>query len=320
MFGLQDLKPKIAITSTTVECPVIGCSQTVERQRKYFRREERFQCPDHKIYISPSTFEYADETDNLLWQNKTDLDLLESVKMVKRESRMSRDNSEDALTWNIFRFLENTNQLTNFLSHVTNMENRNSELIYWSYSQKEKSAWSELNKARQEFGEHLQRSSEPDLIVLTDKALFFIETKLTATNNVTPSDPNNRKKYLTGGNEWYKHVFASNFKTIAIEAKKYELFRFWLLGSWLAKEMKRDFYLLNIVPTERETDIESRFLPHIQVDNHRQFKRLSWEDIYSYVVKVMPDSSDNQKLAVYFQNKTIGYNRFCDLQKVFLIE
>ena len=79
MLGIQDLKPKITITPTNVECPVKGCCRSVERQRRSFRREERFQCPDHKIYISPSTFEYASEADNLLWQNKADLDLLEAV-------------------------------------------------------------------------------------------------------------------------------------------------------------------------------------------------------------------------------------------------
>ena len=246
--------------------------------------------------------------------------MLEVAKTVKRESRIARDNSEDALTWNTFRCLENTNQLANLLSHVTQTSHSYAELIYWSYSQKAKGAWPELNKARQEFGENLQRSSEPDLIALTDKALFFIEAKLTAPNNTSPSDPNNRKKYLTGGNEWHKQVFVSDFDIVAIQAEKYELFRFWLLGSWLAIEMERDFYLLNVTLSARETNIEAQFTPHIQVDKQRQFKRLSWEGIYSYVTKNVPDSRDKRMLAAYFQNKTIGYNRFGELQKAFLVE
>ncbi len=56
MYGLKDLKEKINITKTTVECPVKDCDVIVERQRKSFKREERFYCPKHKIYISPSTF------------------------------------------------------------------------------------------------------------------------------------------------------------------------------------------------------------------------------------------------------------------------
>ena len=51
----------------------------------------------------------------------------------------------------------------------------------------------------------------------------------------------------------------SDYETIAIKAKKYELFRFWLLGSWIASETGRDFFLINVVLSERETDIEQQF-------------------------------------------------------------
>lgn len=307
MLGIQNLKQKITITQSTVECPVKDCNQKVERQRQSFRREKRFMCPDHKIYISPSTFEYESEKDNLLWQNKADLDLLEDVKTVKRESRIARDNSEDSLTWNLFRYLENANQLTNLLSHVGQSSYSYAELIYWSYSPKMKGVWQDLDRAREEFGENLARSSEPDLIAVTDKSLFFIEAKLTATNNTLPSNQNNRKKYLTGGHEWHKQVFKSDFNAVAIQAKKYELFRFWLLGSWLAKEMDRNFYLLNIVLCERDKDIEEQFIPHVNVDGQRQFKRLSWEGIYRHIADNAPDSRDKQMLVSYFHNKTIGY-------------
>ncbi|NLA40497.1 MAG: hypothetical protein GX874_03665 [Smithella sp.] len=319
MFGIKDLKQIITITQTTVECPVKGCSCIVERQRRSFRREARFLCPEHKIYISPSTFEYNNEKDNLLWQNKTDLNLLEEIKKDKRESRIERDNSEDSLTWNVFRYLENTNQLASLLSHFGHVSYIEADLIYWSYSPKLKGVWQELKTARKEFGENPARGSEPDLIALTDKALYFIEAKLTATNNTSPSDKNNRKKYLTGGNGWYKQVFRSDFDTVAIQAKKYELFRFWLLGSWLAKEMNRNFYLINIVLSERDKDIEERFIPHIiQVDGQRQFKRITWEGIYNYIVEDAPDSRDKQVMVEYFHNKTIGY-KYGILQNAFSV-
>lgn len=320
MYGLRDLKPRIAITKNTVECPVNGCSQIVERQRGLFLREEKFLCPNHKIYISPSTFEHTDKTENLLWNHEDDLVLLNNIFVVKRESRMTRDRSEDALSWNVFRWLEKTNQLGNVLSHIVHAEGVFTDLIYWSYSAKAKGSWQELNKARLEFGETIQRGSEPDLIALTDKSLFFIETKLTASNNVRPSNLNNRKKYITGGNEWHKQVFVSDFDAVAIQGKKYELFRFWLLGSWLAKEMNRDFYLINVVPAEKETDIEARFTSHIRTSENRKFKRVSWEEIYHCVNEIVPDSADRQKFADYVQNKTIGYNHLGELQKAFSLK
>jgi hypothetical protein len=320
MFGVRELKPQIHISQENVECPVIGCNKWVVRQRHSFKREARFRCPEHKIYISPTTFEYGHEEDNLLWTSMADLSLLKAIKKVKRESRISRDNSEDAVTWNVFRYFESTQQLSRFLSSITYTEQQHAELIYWSYSQKATDAWPELNKARKEFGENLQRSSEPDLIAVTDKALFFIEVKLTAPNKVMPSNKTYYKNYLIGGDEWFRQVFTSDFETIAITSKLFELLRFWLLGSWMASQTGQDFYLINIVLSEREKDIELRFHPHIRKKLDRQFKRVTWEEIYSFIVNNAPDNDDKSLLVEYFRNKTVGYNHFGKLQKAFMVE
>jgi hypothetical protein len=104
-----------------------------------FRCSEEFKCPEHRIYISPSTFEYEDRFDNILWKETTDRDLLERIFRVKRETaRIGRDNSEDAVTWNVFRFMENENMLQGFLTELASKEAENPEVIYWSYSQSQK--------------------------------------------------------------------------------------------------------------------------------------------------------------------------------------
>jgi len=319
MYGLQDLKPRIMVTPTTVECPVKGCCQSVARQRSSFKREERFRCPDHKIYISPSTFDYDSEFDNLLWTTEDDLSLLQAIKTVKRESRISRDNSEDAVTWNVFHYLESANQLDRFLSSITRKGPRQAELIYWSYSQKMNGAWSELNKARKEFGENIQHSSEPDLIAITERELCFIEAKLTATNNTVPSSSSSNNKYLIGGKKWFEQVFTSDFDTIAMKAKLFELFRFWLLGSWLASQTGRDFYLINITLSQHEMDVEHRFRPYIQAGVNRFFVRITWEDVYKYILDKAPVNNDKNVILDYFRNKTIGYH-YSELQKAFMID
>lgn len=76
-FLYEDLKPSILIRENLVECPVRGCSISVPRQRRVFRREKQFQCPAHGIYISPTTFEYEHEKDNLICKDGDDLDHLE---------------------------------------------------------------------------------------------------------------------------------------------------------------------------------------------------------------------------------------------------
>jgi len=319
MLGMNELKERIKITETTVECPVKGCSEKVERQRDVFKREERFKCPKHNIYISPSTFEYQSEAENLLWTGADDKDLLDKIKMVKRECRMARDNSEDAVTWNVFRFLERNNLVEITLSSIVDFA-QSSEVIYWSYSQEENSSWSELNKAREEFGEEIKRSSEPDVIIKTDNTLLFIEAKLTAGNETTPSNTSNSKKYETGGNNWFSKVFKSNYKTVAITEKKYELMRFWLLGTWMAKQQDLDFYLVNLVLSEREKDIEAIFRRHIYENQRKKFIRISWEDIHHQILSTDLSGMDKGTMVKYFRNKTIGYDGNGKLQKAFSIQ
>jgi hypothetical protein len=319
MYNSMTLKPHILVNETQVECPVKGCSLKVARQRRVFRAEPQFQCPQHKIYISPSTFEYPSALDNLLWKDAQDVLLLKGISGNKRESRMARDNSEDALSWNVFRCLDKKEHLSPILSCIIGEDLGTLQLIYWSHYPVLKNVWKELNIARKEFGEHLQRSSEPDLIAFSDKAVLFIEAKLTATNETTPSDPENHKKYLTGGNKWYRQVFSSDYDVITRVAKKYELMRFWLLGSWIADQSNCDYYLINLVRSDYEKDIEKKFRCHIKTNEKRRFVRMTWEGIYQNIAENIPSSESRDSLLEYFEYKTIGYNRFRDLQRAFSI-
>jgi hypothetical protein len=306
MFGIEELKERIEITETTVECPVKGCNEKVERQRVVFKKKDEFKCPKHNIVISPTTFEYPSELDNLLWKEGPDRKLLDRIMEAKRESRMARDNSEDAVSWNVFRFLEKNNLIEDLLSSITGTPIKSSDVTYWSYSQKEDTSWSELNKARREFGEEINKSSEPDIIITTDKALFFIEAKLTASNETRPGNENNPKKYETGGDNWFSKVLKSPYKTVAIDEKKYELLRFWLLGTWMAEQQDLDFYLINLVLSEREPDIEAVFKRHINESQRRRFLRVTWERIYQYIAGSSL-ATEKDIMVRFFKNKTLGY-------------
>lgn len=231
---------------------------------------------------------------------------------------MARDNSEDAVTWNVFRFLEKNNLIEGFLSMVAGQCIKSSEVIYWSYRQEEDKAWTLLNKAREEFGEEIRRSSEPDLIIKTDKALFFIEAKLTAGNETMPSDMKSSKRYETGGNDWFREVFKSDYKTIAITEKKYELMRFWLLGTWMAEQSSLEFYLINLVRKVQGKNIETAFKKHIKEDEKREFNRLTWENVCEYILN--SGVSPHKEIIIrFFRNKTFGYDKNGKLRKAFLV-
>ena len=71
-----------------------------------------------------------------------------------------------------------------------------------------------LNRARTEFGEQKNRVSEPDIIISTDRALFFFEAKLTSGNKKPPSNWAKSTRYQTGGGDWFSKVFRSDYNQL----------------------------------------------------------------------------------------------------------
>ncbi len=321
MYSWNELKKIQDKSVITVDCPVQDCICKVSRMKKSGLNLNSdksilngFFCKDHKIYISPTTWEYEDRDKNLLWNSIDDQELLDKIMRngIKRESRMERDNSEDALTWNVFRYLENRiNILDELFSHFIGISVTNSKLVYWSYCQTVQEVYPLLKMARAIFGEQAHQSSEPDLICETEEALIFIECKLTASNRTSGYGSNLKrhltepKKYLTGAENWFEKVFQSDYTTI-VKNQKYELMRFWLLGTWMAKKIKKDFILINLVPDNCEQNIEKEFGSLIIENQSNRFIRMSWEEIYNFC-NLKTGLNEWQNFSNYFMNKTIGY-------------
>jgi len=321
LYFFNDLRTERFVTEKKVPCPVKGCSAQVERQKRVFQRAEPFKCKKHDIYISPSTFEYEDYESNLLWSSPDDTELLECIFAEKRESRMARERSEDAVTWNVFRYLEKSGLLKGYLDSISRSGNEGARIIYWSFDQTTGGAWEPLTRARKEFGEKVQLGSEPDLIIETDGNIYFLEAKLDSGNKTRPSKPDDRKKYETGGSSWFGEVFKSHvdFDKVANKESFYELMRFWLLGTWIANaRLDRNFYLINLVLGKKEHDVEHQFGRHIDYNEIRAFKRLTWEQVYSLIEREAPPEG-KKEIVEFFHGKTLGYNSSSVLQRAFHI-
>ena len=260
------------------------------------------------------------EADNRLWNSHEDIALLTEIKRYKAEvHRLGHDNSEDAVTWNVFRHFDRSGQLPLLLSHLTARKDISKcETIYWSYCPAKNGPWTPLVEARVEFGEAAsfeiaatgKRVSEPDMILVTDDTVIFVEAKF-SSGNETPSNAkrmneiiSNPKRYLSGGNKWYQTMFTSDFPTV-IRDKKYELLRFWLLGSWIAKQLGKNFVLANLVRQSEETDIENQFGKHIEQSDSNRFVRWTWESLAPLLERLKDD--DSSQLLDYLKNKTMGF-------------
>ncbi len=319
MYYFSDLRAERVILDKRVPCPVQGCSVQVERQSGRYQKMEAIKCPKHDIYISPSTFEYENYESNLLWFAKEDEALLGSIFTQKRASGMAREKSEDAVTWNVFRYLEKMDLLIPFLDSISSSGNEDARVIYWSFDQDISGPYAPLVKAREEFGEKATQGTEPDLIIETKGNVYFIEAKLDSGNKTTPSNPDNKKKYETGGNDWFGKVFkaGADFDKVANEESFYDLMRLWLLGTWIANEqLARNFFLVNLVLNRKDRDVDHLFGRHIGYNETRAFKRLSWEQIYSLIKRFAP-LEGKKEIMEYFHCKTVGYNTSGALQRAF---
>jgi hypothetical protein len=302
MYGLRTLKPRIAIGATTVECPVKGCARYVPRMRLGDKFTDTFRCLDHAIAISPSTFKYDDASANLLWRE--DQAVLAEIAKVKRESRMAHDNSEDALTWNVFRALDRDHDVAGPLARLIDHPlDSTADLTWWSWRAASAGRCAGLAAARTTFGEPVHLGSEPDLIVRTADALVLIEAKLTAGN--TTAGPSASRGYRTGGGGWFATVFASSYDDL-IADRRAELMRLWLLGSWMAAQEGLAFVMVGLVREEQDRDLARRFGDHLRQAPDRRFVRASWEALFRDV-DARPRTVARDALLDYARHKTIGY-------------
>ncbi len=254
MYDSRTLKPRIEFDEATVECPVLGCKHRVVRQRKTFRREEQFRCPEHDIYISASTYDHGAYTDNLLSSDADDRALLHRLLDQKRETeQLGRERSEDALTFNVIRALERSDLLNSVLSSIVGRQVTGAVPSYWSLNSETGQPDSRLAEARDAFREVEARGTEPDVLIDSDDTLFLIEAKLGSKNETTPTHESSLHTYTVAVDGWYSKVFSSDAKTVAVEQALYQLMRLWLLGTWMAKQAGKRFVLVSLCAAAGES-------------------------------------------------------------------
>ena len=245
--------------------------------------------------------------DNLLWKDLEDLQLYAKLKRVKRESRVARERSEDAVTWNVIRGLEKANVLGPWLESVSGLKAPRPSVAYWSCDKATGYTLGLLDEARLAFDETHNKGTEPDVIVDTETTLFFVEAKFTSGNRTRPSEPARATRYVEGGQGWYAQVMQAPFAQVAVGAHFYELVRMWLLGTWAAQQRGVAFCLVNLVGAAREPGVEAAFGRFIARSDQRRFKRGTWEGALAHLQAVRRLDPITTELEHYMLQKTAGY-------------
>ena len=195
------------------------------------------------------------------------------------------------------------------LSSLTGSPVGRTSLTYWSYCDEPgiQGVWPKLAAARIEFRENEKHPSEPDLIADTDAGVFWIEAKLTASNKTTPSAMAKPEAYKTGGDGWYSKVIATSFEELAVKNKRYEMLRYWLLGTWAAAQLNKPFYLVSLVRKKSTENMADALASDFRMGSDRRVISRTWEDIYEYLKTSPGRTAQTNLLLTYMENKTAGF-------------
>jgi len=221
----------------------------------------------------------------------------------KKLARLAHERSEGLLTWNVFSWLEDRGLLGRVVSLIRGQESPGKvDILYWGFNDRDAGyAARTIAELRGLLTETFRepRLSEPDVILVSDTSLVFVEAKFDSPNDRQPGKDVDR--YVRRVPDWF--VAEDRVQS----AGYYELTRNWAIGAALAEKLSKDFTLVNLVRHGSEEDIERDFPALITSRGH--FKRLEWEDLVDAVEPALIAHLQHETL--YFEPafSTLGVKR-----------
>lgn len=237
---------------------------------------------------------YRDPRDNVPEQVRGDvLDVLARVLNIdnrcKKHEKFASENSEDAVTWTVFRYLQASGLLAHVAHEVTLAGTRrkgDGALLLWGVpipvnDPRGVGIRAEIERLLEAIGERSNRFSEPDVLIDFDVCgLVVVEVKYRSGNDW--KDPRYR-----GWPTYTRNTDAFIDSDRLVATRCYELARYWRLGWDLAGE--RPFTLLNLGPPSLFVGPEGKRLDQFEaclpVHPTRRFMRVTWDQL----VEAVPD-------------------------------
>ena len=210
----------------------------------------------------------------LEFQNNLENTLNKCLNIRNRKNKKIKigfSSSEDAVSWIFINYFIQQNKL-NLLQEVLNLDTKIHEIFLWGVPQLGKLKNDNLKKICRDLKEAENSFSEPDIIIVCDKEITFIEVKVKSENEIKDPLKKDFDKYLN--NDFYKD------KNIAKESRLYELIRNWTISHRYSYSNDKPAKLINLAPQKtltKDKDNLDKFEKSLnQPDN---FIRLAWEDV-----------------------------------------
>lgn len=314
-YGVSDIKP---VKDLDHCCPIKGCDTRIDEypSREKPKDNSSNDCQKHKIYCRRNTYIYKDKLDNLIIDKELFRSIFEKQNNEKYDKRMGYENSEDALTWNVFVTLKKAGGLKAIASLISDKScEEEPELILWGYSLKDGSPLEELKSFREDFERQLQIKTEPDIILKTGKGIFLIEAKFCSPNSRKAISVWRDKEINTRTKEKYE-PYKIRYKDLIDDVlnkdfierqNKFcsQLVRYVLYAHDAYKD--KNYYIANLLPKMHKeiNSIEGEFNPYLKKDT---FKIITWEDIYK-ALENLKGEPEIIVLRKYLQEKTANLKK-----------
>jgi hypothetical protein len=192
-------------------------------------------------------------------------------------SKFTYSTSEDAVTWTIFRWLEDEGA-QELIARAAGLPTPKGdpEILYWGapIGGQPTNLSIQLQNICLGIDGKAYRLTEPDVVIAWPSQVVFVEVKYQAKNEYKPGYPH-FARYTDG------QAAADTFALPAVEVSDagwYELTRNWRIGSQLAVERKAAFTLVNLAP-ERIRGEATRFEATIRKTRTRRFAFVSWAQL-----------------------------------------
>lgn len=299
-YGVPDLDPSVVVhpdDPDRVRCYIRGCQHFVRRPTRYARGEE---CPDHGIYCHYSrygaTYSYRDVRRNIIASPDLFAQRIVGHPFKYESHRLGAENSEDALSWNVFRSLQEAGLLAAVAKLMIGEDHpQEPDLYLWGIRVSDDSfePWDLLIAARERFESNLpvkRPLTEPDIALhLPGKYLVLIEAKFTSPNPFYERGPRKDGQSLTLDEllsiYWDDSLRILDYaRTSSADRVAYQLWRNMVFAEWMAIRdgLSSRAYHVNLVRDGCETESAAMFSSSITAGFANHFCLQTWELLGSH--------------------------------------
>jgi hypothetical protein len=264
-----------------------------------------------------ATYSYPDAQRNIIIAQELFATRLLGHPFKYETHRLGLENSEDALTWNVFRSLQEARCLHE-IAHWLSGEETKAEpyLFLWGLCLTDDSLqpWDLLIAARERFESDLpvrRPLTEPDIaLYLPGHYLILIEAKFTSPNPYYTDGPRKDAESLTK-TELLAIYQDSQLRILDVERARnidkvyYQLWRNLVFAEWMARSDGQGTraYHANLTRAGCEKASCAHFRRLLRPGYAKHFVQLAWEEIYARWANRQPTLT---RLGRYLATKTTG--------------